>query len=95
MRGDLPWRATGAVLFAAACGVSQLPSSASASGAIGTGLSLLSFCLAMAGVMLLVSGRHWLDRMGSTGAMPVVRTRARRRINAASSLSSASRARRS
>ncbi len=80
MRGDLPWRATGGALFALACGVSQLPSSTSASSAIGTGLSLLSFCLAIAGVMLLVSGRHWLDRMGDAGAMPVVRTRARRSI---------------
>lgn len=78
MRGDLPWRATGAALFAAACGVSQLPASIATSAAIGTGLSLLSFCLAIAGVMLLVSGRHWLDRMGGAGATPVVRTRARR-----------------
>ena len=78
MRGDLRWRATGIALFAAACGVSQLPQSLGATGAIGTGLSLLAFCLAITGVMLLVSGRHWLDRMGDRRPMPIVRSRARR-----------------
>jgi uncharacterized membrane protein YedE/YeeE len=78
MRGDLPWRIAGGALFGIACGVSRLPPSLGASRAMETGLSLFCFCLAIAGVMLLVSGRHWLDRMGSEGATPIVRTRARR-----------------
>lgn len=79
MRADLPWRLTGAALFGAACAMTSFRSPAIGSdAAIETGRSLFGFLLALAGVMLLISGRRWLDRMGSGGPTPIVRARARR-----------------